>query len=49
MSKKTVKLGSFLQSSGHIFLGHDGCFKNEFKNFVEPYHEELSSKAWSMW
>ena len=49
MSKKTVKLGSFLQCSIHIFLGHDGCFKNEFKNFVEPYHEELSSKAWSMW
>ena len=20
-----------------------------FKNFVKPYHEELSSKAWSMW
>ena len=43
MLKKAVKLGSFLQRSVHIFLGHDGCFKNYFKNFVEPYHEELSS------
>ena len=24
MSKKAVKLGSFLQCSVHIFLGHDG-------------------------
>ena len=24
--KKAVKLGSFLQYSVHIFLGHDGCF-----------------------
>ena len=23
--------------------------KNQFQNFVKPYHEELSSKAWSMW
>ena len=23
--------------------------KNQFKNFVKPCHEELSSKAWSMW
>ena len=23
-----VKLGSFLQCSVHLFLGHDGCFKN---------------------
>ena len=45
MSKKVVKLGSFLQCSVHIFLGNDSCFKNYFKNFVEPYHEELSSKA----
>ena len=48
MSNKAIKLGSFLQCSVHIFLGHDGYFKNEFKNFVEPYHEEPSSKAWSM-
>ena len=27
MSKKAVKLGSFLQCSVNIFLGHDGCFK----------------------
>ena len=33
----------------HIFLGHDDCFKNQFKNFVKPHHEELSSKAWPMW
>ena len=26
ISKKAVKLGSFLQCSVHIFLGHDGCF-----------------------
>ena len=25
ISKKAVKLGSFLQCSVHIFLGHDGC------------------------
>ena len=48
MPKKAVKLGIFLQSSVHIFLGHDGCFKNYFMNVLEPYHEELSSKAWSM-
>ena len=23
--------------------------ENWFKNFVKPYHEELSSKTWSMW
>ena len=23
--------------------------KNQFKNFVKLYHEELSNKAWSMW
>ena len=40
-----MKLGSFLQCLVHLFLGHDGCFKN----FLEPYHEELSGKAWSMW
>ena len=45
MSKKAVRLGSFIQCSVHIFLGHDSCFKDHFKNFVEPYHEELSSKA----
>ena len=28
MPKKAVKLGIFLQCSVHIFLGHDGCFKN---------------------
>ena len=28
ISKKAVKLGSFLQCSVHTFLGHDGCFKN---------------------
>ena len=26
ISKKAVKLGSFLQCSVHIFLGHDGGF-----------------------
>ena len=26
VSKKGVKLGSFLQCSIHIFRGHDGCF-----------------------
>ena len=26
ISKKAIKLGSFLQCSVHIFLGHDGCF-----------------------
>ena len=46
MSKKAVKLGSFFfQCSVHVFLGHDSCFKNYFKNFVEQYHEELSSEA----
>ena len=25
ISKKAVKLGSFLQCSAYIFLGHDGC------------------------
>ena len=45
MSIKAVKLGSFFQFSVHKFLGHDSCFKNQFNNFVEPYHEELSSKA----
>ena len=49
ISKKAVKLGSFLQCSVHIFLGHDGCFKNCSKNFMKPYHEELPIKAWSMW
>ena len=48
MSKKAIKLGSFLQCSVHIFLGYDGYFKNKFKNFVEPYYEELSSKVWSI-
>ena len=28
ISKKAVKLGSFLQCSVLTFLGHDGCFKN---------------------
>ena len=27
ISKKAVKWGSFLQSSVHIFLEHDGCFR----------------------
>ena len=28
----------------------EGKLTFEFwKNFVEPYHEELSSKAWSRW
>ena len=45
MSKKAVKLGCFLQCSVHIFLGHDADLRIKFKNFVEPYHEELSSKA----
>ena len=27
-----------------IFLGYNSCFKISF-NFVEPYHEQLSSKA----
>ena len=26
--KKAVKLGSFIQCFVHLFLGHDGCFKN---------------------
>ena len=25
ISKKSAKLGSFLQCSVYIFLGHDGC------------------------
>ena len=33
MSNKAIKLGSFLQCSVHIFLGHDGFLKNNFKNF----------------
>ena len=33
ISKKAVERGGFLQCSLHIF-----------KNFVKPYHEELSSK-----
>ena len=53
MSKKAVKLGSFLQCSVHLFLGHDGCFwkinlrilwnqiMNNFKNFVKPDYQEL--------
>ena len=48
MSKKAVKFGSFLQCLVHIFPGHDSCFSNQFKDFVEPY-EKISSKAWSMW
>ena len=28
ISKKAVKLGSFFQCSVHMFLRHDGCFKN---------------------
>ena len=28
MPKKSVKLGDFFQCSVHVFLGHDGCFKN---------------------
>ena len=44
--KKAVKLGSFLQCSIHIFLGHDDCVWKI--NFVRSYHEELSSKAWSV-
>ena len=48
ISKKAVKLGSFLQCSVHIFLAHDGDFcKNQFKNFVKPYNEELSSIIFS--
>ena len=30
ISKKAIKLASFLQWSLHLFLGHDGCF---WKNF----------------
>ena len=41
ISKKAVKLGSFLQCSVHIFLGLDGPF-------LGPYHEELSGKVWSI-
>ena len=26
--KKAIKLDSFLQCPRHLFLGHDGCFKN---------------------
>ena len=50
ISKKAVKLGSFLQCSVYIFQGHVGrVLKIKFKNFVKPYHEELLSKAWTMW
>ena len=53
MSKKAVKLGSFLQCSVHLFLVPDGCFiewwVNYFQNFLETYHEELPGKPWSMW
>ena len=48
ISKKAVKLDSFLQCSLHMFLGHDGCFTNQFKNFMKPYNKELSNKARSM-
>ena len=49
ISKKSVKLSSFIQCSVHIFLGHDGCFlRNKFKNFLKPHYEELSSKSWSI-
>ena len=41
ISKKAIKLDSFPQCSLHIFLGHDSCFKNQFKNFMKPYHEEF--------
>ena len=41
-------LRSFLRCSVHIFLGHDSYFKNQFKNFVEPYHEELSRQQDSL-
>ena len=27
ISKKTVKFGSFLHCSVHVFLGHDCCFR----------------------
>ena len=40
ISKKIVKLSSFLQCSVNIFPGNDGCFKN----FVKLYHEEFQVK-----
>ena len=36
ISKKAVKLGSFLQCSVHIFLGHDGYFWNECDSIIFP-------------
>ena len=35
ISKKAVKLGSFLHCSVHIILGHDGCFRKITLNFCE--------------
>ena len=43
-SKKAVKIGGFPQCSAHVMAASEKLIKN----FVKPYHEELSSKAWSM-
>ena len=49
MSKKATKLGSFFSMlSTYISRTSWKLLKNKFKNFVKSYHEELSSKAWSM-
>ena len=34
ISKKAVKLGSFLQCLVHIILGHDGCFRKITLKFL---------------
>ena len=49
ISKKVVKLGSFLQCSvTYISRTWWRLLKNQFKNFMLPYHEKLLSKAWSV-
>ena len=48
ISKKAVKLGSFSMLSTYISKTQWRLLKNQFKNFVKPYHDKLSSKAWSM-
>ena len=54
ISKKAVKLGTFLQCSVHIFLGHDGYFwkinwrivwNHLMKNFQEKHGKRDSLKA----
>ena len=48
ISKKTVKIGGFLQCSVSIFLGRGGCFW-KINSRILSNHEELSNKAWLMW